>query len=156
MINIHYTRLYCVKIYLLLLLSDLHFLKVILHYHYNYHYHYHYYYHYHYQILILGIYQYNSQFLYFLSHIYILLKIFLDETFHVHKEQNLELLLINIYVVFFLMVFFRPFFLIKICRYTVFICFYFCFYVFIIIKQSCCQNLYSLIFQFFSIFCCNF
>ena len=71
---------------------------------------YHYHYHYHYQILILISYQYNSQFLYFLLHIYILLKIFGGDTFHMHKEQNLELLMINIEV-FFLLVFFRPFLL---------------------------------------------
>ena len=69
---------------------------------------YHYHYHYHYQILILISYQYNSQFLYFLLHIYILLKIFGGDTFHMHKEQNLKLLMINI-VVFFLLVFFGPF-----------------------------------------------
>ena len=34
------------------------------------------------------------------------LKIFADDTFHMHKEQNLELLLVKIYVVFFLLVFF--------------------------------------------------
>ena len=66
----------------------------------------HYQYQCQYQILILIPYQYNSWFLYSISHIYILLKISGGDTFQIHKEQNLKLLLINIYAVFFLLVFF--------------------------------------------------
>ena len=120
MINIYYQALLCKDNYLLLflllllllLLPDLLFSKFILHYqyHYQYHYYYRYHDHYYYQILILIPYQYNSQFLYFLTHIYILLKTFEGDIFHMHKKQNLELLLINIYVVFFLLVPFQTLF----------------------------------------------
>ena len=58
------------------------------------------------QILILIPYQYNSYFLYFLLHIYIFLKIFGGDIFHMHKGQNVEFLLINICVVFVLLVLF--------------------------------------------------
>ena len=106
MIKIHYQAFYCIKrlfkIYLSLS-SDLLLSKFIHHYHYQYHY----------QILMLIPHQYSSQFLSFLAHIYILLKMFGDDTFHMHKEQNLELLLINIYVVFFLLVPFQALFYYK-------------------------------------------
>ena len=115
MINIYYQALlfkkficYCYYYYYYKLL----FSKFILHYQYHYHYpyYYRYNYHYYYQILILIPYQYNSQFLYFLPLIYILLKIFGGDTFHMHKGRNLESLLINIYVVFFLLVLFQTLF----------------------------------------------
>ena len=106
MINIYYQALLFKKNYLLLLLSDLLFSKFILHYQCHYHYHYHYYY----QVLILIPYQHNFYFLYFHPHIYILLKMFGSDIFHMHKGQNLKLLLINIYVVFFLLVLFQTLF----------------------------------------------
>ena len=87
------------------------FPKFLLHYQYHYHYRYHYYYYF--QILILIPYQYSSWFLYFLPHICILLKIFGGDIFHMHKGQNLKLLLINIYVVFFLLVLFQTLFYYK-------------------------------------------
>ena len=71
---------------------------------------------------------YNNSFIsYYLTFvpIYVLLKMSGDNTVHMHKEQNLSLLLIKICMVFFLLVFFRPFLIIKICSYTVFICFSF-------------------------------
>ena len=102
MIKIHYQAFYCIKrlfkIYLSLS-SDLLLSKFIHHYHYQYHY----------QILMLIPHQYISQFLSFLAHIYIFLKMFGDDTFHMHKEQNLELL-INICMVLFKLVFFQVLF----------------------------------------------
>ena len=98
-------------------LSDLLFPKFIHHYQYQYQY----------QILILIPYNIVLSF-------YLFLRIFGGCTFHLHKEQNLELLLINICMVFLLLVF-RRFFIIKICSYTV-LCFYFCFYEFKIITIS--------------------
>ena len=125
-------RLYRVKKICSLLLLDSLFSRFILHYQSHYHYHYHY--HHHYQILILIPYQYNSEFLYFISHIYSL-KIFGGDIFHMRKEQNLELLLINIYVVFFLLVHFQTVFYYKNLQ-LYFLHTLFCFYVFIIITIS--------------------
>ena len=95
LLNYCVKRLYCVKIYLLLSLSDLHFYKFILYYQYQYQY----------QILILILHQYSSfvvvvvvfvvAVLIFVVYICIPLKMFEDDTFHIHKEQNLALLLIN-------------------------------------------------------------
>ena len=141
MIKIYTVSLYYVnKNYLLLLLllssSDLLFSKFILHYWYHYHYYHRYHYHYYYQILILILYQYNSQCLCFLPHIYILLKMFGGDIFHMHKGQNLELLLINIYVVFFLLVLFQTLFYDKNLQLYCFHIFYFCFYIFFIIAIS--------------------
>ena len=133
---------------LLLLLSDLLFSKFILHYQHHYHYYYHYHYCYYYQILILIPYQYNSQFLYFILHIYILLKIFEGDIFHMHRVQNLELLLINIYVVFFLLVLFQTLFYHKNLQ-------LYCFHVFIFVFMYL-PSLPDVIFQFFSIVYCNF
>ena len=93
--------------------------------HYHYHYQNQYQYHYHYQILILIPHQYSSQFLSFLVHIYILLKNFCDDTFDMHKEQNLVLLWTNICMVLVLLVFFRPCFVTKVCSYTAFTFFFF-------------------------------
>ena len=71
---------------------------------------------------------YNNSFIsYYITFvpIYILLKMSGDNTFHMHKEQDLSLLLIKTCMVIFLLVFFRPFLIIKIWSYTVFICFSF-------------------------------
>ena len=109
--TITYTiRLYCVKTYSLL--SDLFFLKFI----------------HHYQKLILIPRLYNSfVVVVFVVYIYIFLKAFGGDIFYMHKEQNLILLLIDICMIFFLLVFLKPFFIIKICSYTGFICFFFFF-----------------------------